>query len=234
MAAGVFSLEMQEAVTVREGDSLSLTCKVNGGQGRLSVTWQRKATSAPTAAFTTVISQDQDGVMEKGPEFKERHVRAERPAMDAFTLELDKLTLSDAGVYLCVVSAWKTNSKTISQSNATAVRVAATGELRLLLCRTNHSRIIHAASCIFHASRQALRLRPLVCFRVLPEAQAYKSKQQSDGGGNGGADMSGERGERADVAELDAAARRLLPGYHRHSVLQRLHQVVRSPVALPA
>lgn len=159
MAAGVFSLETQEAVTVREGDSLSLICKVNGGQGRLSVTWQRKATSAPTAASTTVISQNQDGVTEKGPEFEERHVRATRPAMDTFALELDKLTPSDAGVYLCVVSAWKSNSKTISQSNATAVTVAPTGELRLRPCRTNHSRIIHVELLhISGASSQSARL----------------------------------------------------------------------------
>lgn len=128
IADGVFSLEMQNSEAVKEGDSLSLTCKVKGGQGQLSVTWQRKPTSAPTATFTTVITQNQDGVTEKGPEFASRHVRAARPAPDAFTLELDKVTPSDAGVYLCVVSAWKTNSKTISQSNASTVTVVPTGE----------------------------------------------------------------------------------------------------------
>lgn len=123
MAEGVFSLEMQNSVTVKEGDSLSLTCKVNGGQGQLSVTWQRKATSG--AAFATVISQNQDGVTEEGPEFASRHVRAARPATDTFVLELAKVTPSDAGVYQCVVSAWKSNSK----EKAANVTVAPTGEL---------------------------------------------------------------------------------------------------------
>uniref|UniRef100_H3D8W3 Ig-like domain-containing protein n=1 Tax=Tetraodon nigroviridis TaxID=99883 RepID=H3D8W3_TETNG len=121
---GVFSLEMQNAVTVKEGDSLSFTCKVNGAQGQLSVTWQRKATSG--AVFTTVISQNQDGVTEEGPEFASRLVRAARPATDTFTLELDKVTPSDAGVYLCVVSAWKTNSKISSHTKESTVTVAPT------------------------------------------------------------------------------------------------------------
>lgn len=127
IADSVFSLEMQNLVTVKEGDSLSLTCKVNGGQGQLSVTWRHKATSGTT--FTTVISQNQDGVTEKGSEFASRHFRTARPTTDTFALELDKVMPSDAGVYLCVVSAWKTNSKTISQSNASTVTVAPTGEL---------------------------------------------------------------------------------------------------------
>lgn len=126
-------------MSVKEGDSLSLICKVNGGQGPLSVTWQRKATSTPTAALTTVISQKQDGVTEKGPEFASRHVRAARPATDTFTLELDKVAPSDAAVYLCVVSAWTSNSKPISHSNASTVTVAPTGELGLHLCGTNPS-----------------------------------------------------------------------------------------------
>lgn len=142
---------MQNAVAVKEGDSLSLTCKVNGGQGQLSVTWQRKATSTPTAALTTVISQNQDGVTEKGPEFASRHVRAARPATDTFTLELDKVTPSDAAVYLCVVSAWRTNSKPISHSNASTVTVAPTGELGLHLGGTNPSRTIPVDSCLFPA-----------------------------------------------------------------------------------
>lgn len=154
IAEGVFSLEMQNAATVKEGDRLSLTCKVNGAQGQLSVTWQRKATSG--AVLTAVISQNQDGVTEKAPEFASRLVRAARPATDTFTLELDKVTPSDAGVYLCVVSAWETSSRIISYTKESAVTVAPTGELWLRLCRTNQSRIIHAASCIFYESARRL------------------------------------------------------------------------------
>lgn len=118
---------MQSHVTVKEGDSLRLTCKVNGGQGQLSVAWQRKATSGAT--FTTVISQNQEGVTEKGKEFASRHVRVERPATHMFVLELDKVAPSDAGVYLCDVSAWKTNSKTMSNSSASTLTVVPTGEV---------------------------------------------------------------------------------------------------------
>lgn len=179
---GVFSLDMQNSVTVKEGDSLSLTCKVNGGQGRLSVAWQRNATTAQAAA--SVIGLNQDGVVEKGSEFAGRRVRAARPATDTFTLELDGVTASDAGVYLCVVSKWKVNSTIIIQSASSTVTVALTGELRLQPCRTNHPRIFHVASCMFHAPANLL-LR----FRVIPEAQAHGSKQQGDRGRQRGADM---------------------------------------------
>lgn len=153
---GGLSLDMQNSLTVKEGDRLNLTCKVIGGQGQLSVTWQRKATSPPAAAFTNVISLNQDGVMEKGPAFAGRHVRAARLAADAFTLELDRVAPSDAGVYQCAVSEWKTSSKTNSQLISSNVKVAPTGERRLRLRRTNHSRIIHEASCIFDVSVRQL------------------------------------------------------------------------------
>lgn len=159
---GGFSLDMQNSLTVKEGDRLSLTCKVNGGQGQLSVTWQHKATSPLAAAFTDVISLNQDGVMEKGPAFAGRHVRAARPATDTFTLELERVAPADAGVYQCVVSEWKINSKTNSQLISSSVTVAPTGERWLRLCRTNHSRIIHEASCIFDVSvRQFIRAKSL-------------------------------------------------------------------------
>lgn len=125
---GVFSLDMQNSLTVKEGDSLVLTCKVNGGQGHLSVTWQRKETSPPADTFTNVISLNQDGVVEQGPAFAGRHIRAMRPTTDTFTLELDKVVPADAGVYLCVVSEWKINSKTNSQLISSNVTVAPIGE----------------------------------------------------------------------------------------------------------
>uniref|UniRef100_A0A674PLU8 Ig-like domain-containing protein n=1 Tax=Takifugu rubripes TaxID=31033 RepID=A0A674PLU8_TAKRU len=136
---GGFSLDMQNSLTVKEGDRLSLTCRVNGGQGQLSVTWQHKATSPPAAAFTNVISLNQDGVVEKGPAFAGRHVRAARPATDTFTLELDRVAPADAGVYQCVVSEWKSSSKTNSQFISSNVTVAPTASfLKLRLIGRNH------------------------------------------------------------------------------------------------
>ncbi|XP_076603517.1 immunoglobulin superfamily member 2-like [Chaetodon auriga] len=118
------SLEMQNTLSVNEGDRLKLTCKVNGVKGQLSVTWQHKATSASTTVFTNVISLSQDGVMEKSDEFMSRKVKATRPAIDTFTLELDEVTPSDSGVYQCAVSEWTINSKTNSQSVTATVTVA--------------------------------------------------------------------------------------------------------------
>lgn len=132
------SLEMQNSVSVNEGDRLKLTCKVHGVTWghQLSVSWQHKATSTLTATFTNVIGLNQEGVVEKAAEFMSRKVKATRPATDAFTLELDDVTPPDSGVYQCVVSEWKINSKIISQSQTAAVTVAPTGKLCLHLCGT--------------------------------------------------------------------------------------------------
>lgn len=131
------SVKMQNTSGVNEGDRLELTCKVQGVRGQLSVAWQRKSTSA--AAFTSVVSLSQEGVMEKAEEFTSRKVKAMRPAIDTFTLELDEVTLSDAGVYQCAVSEWMANSKTSSQSQNAAVTVAPTGktQFRVILFKTN-------------------------------------------------------------------------------------------------
>lgn len=140
------SLEMQSSVTVNEGDSLKLTCKVQGVRGQLSVTWQHKPTSTPAAAFTNIISLNQEGVMEKGAEFSRRNVTAVRPAVDTFTLELDGVTPSDSGVYQCAVSEWKINSKIISQSHTATVTVTPTGKISPHM---GHSSVIHNDSCSF-------------------------------------------------------------------------------------
>uniref|UniRef100_A0A3Q3XIW3 Ig-like domain-containing protein n=1 Tax=Mola mola TaxID=94237 RepID=A0A3Q3XIW3_MOLML len=119
------SLQMQNNVSVNESDTLKLTCKVHGAQGQLSVTWQHKAAATPTAAFASVVSLNQEGVMEKAAELKSRKVKATRAAADTFILELDEVTPSDSGVYQCAVSEWKINSK-ISQSRTANVTVAPT------------------------------------------------------------------------------------------------------------
>ncbi|XP_008273849.1 immunoglobulin superfamily member 3-like [Stegastes partitus] len=117
------SVKMQGAVNVTEGDMLRLSCKVDGVKGQLSVTWQRKSSSTPSAPFTSLISLSQEGVVEKAEEFMSRKVRSLRPATDNFILELDKVTPSDSGVYQCAVSEWKANSKIYSQSQAASVAV---------------------------------------------------------------------------------------------------------------
>ncbi|XP_035459820.2 immunoglobulin superfamily member 3 [Scophthalmus maximus] len=119
-----FSIEMQNSVNVNEGGRLKLTCKVDGVQGQLSVSWQHKLTSTSTTWFNNIISLSQEGVMEIEGSFRSRKVRATRPATDTFMLELDEVTPSDSGVYQCSVSEWKTNSKTHSQSQTTTVTVA--------------------------------------------------------------------------------------------------------------
>lgn len=135
---------MQSSVSVNEGDRLRLACTVQGVKGLLSVTWQHKASSTATAAFTRVISLSQEGVMEKAEEFMSRKIRATRPAADSFTLEFDEVTLADSGVYQCTVSEWKTDkTKTNSQSQTATVTVDPTGRtchrlsVWLKLCTTN-------------------------------------------------------------------------------------------------
>ncbi|XP_037343797.2 immunoglobulin superfamily member 3-like [Pungitius pungitius] len=115
------SVEMQNASSVNEGFRLELKCKVLGGKGQLSVTWQRKST--PTAIFASVISLSQEGVAEKAEEFKSRKVNAMRPAPDTFTLELDEVRPSDSGVYECAVHEWNINTKTHSKSDSATVKV---------------------------------------------------------------------------------------------------------------
>lgn len=127
------SVEAQSTLRVNEGDRLKLTCKVRSVKGQLSVTWQRKSAATPTATFASVVSLSPEGVMAKAEEFMSREVKATRPAADTFTLELDEVTPSDAGVYQCAVSEWKINTKTNSQSQTTTVTVAPAGETRLRL-----------------------------------------------------------------------------------------------------
>lgn len=109
---------------VNEGDRLKLTCKVRGIKGQLSVAWQRTTPHAP--GFSEVIVLNQEGVLKAPP--AGRSALATRPAADTFTLELEEVTKEDSGVYRCVVSEWKTNNKTTSQSQAANVTVVAIGE----------------------------------------------------------------------------------------------------------
>ncbi|CAI5655901.1 unnamed protein product [Oreochromis niloticus] len=115
------SIKMQQAVNVAEGGGLHLSCKVDGVQGQLSVTWQLKST--PMASFTDIISINEEGVTEIAEEFMSRTVRVMRPATHNFTLELDEVTLSDSGVYQCAVSERKPNGKTHNQTQTTTVTV---------------------------------------------------------------------------------------------------------------
>uniref|UniRef100_A0A669CRE6 Ig-like domain-containing protein n=1 Tax=Oreochromis niloticus TaxID=8128 RepID=A0A669CRE6_ORENI len=122
-ATGVskLSVKMQQAGNVAEGGGLHLSCKVDGVQGQLSVTWEQK--SASMASFTKIISINEEGVTEIAEEFMSRKVRVMRPTTDNFTLELDEVTLSDSGVYQCAVSERKPNGKTHNQAQTTTVTV---------------------------------------------------------------------------------------------------------------
>lgn len=119
-------------VAVTEGGKLQLTCKVSGFNGQLSVTWECKSGSITTDSFRNVIALNQKGISESGPGFAQRDVRASRPADGVFTLELNEVTPSDAGIYQCTVSEWtlKANGnvdKTHSQSQLSTVAVNLAG-----------------------------------------------------------------------------------------------------------
>lgn len=111
-------VEMDSPVNVNEGNKLKLSCRVSGVTGQLSVTWQRQ--SASNAAFSPLISLNQNGVMAKAEGSLDENVKVLRPAPDLFTLELEEATQADAGVYQCVVSEWKTNNNKASSQVATS------------------------------------------------------------------------------------------------------------------
>uniref|UniRef100_A0A3P8NUS5 Ig-like domain-containing protein n=1 Tax=Astatotilapia calliptera TaxID=8154 RepID=A0A3P8NUS5_ASTCA len=123
------TVKMQQAVNVAEGGGLHLSCKVDGVQGQLSVTWQHKST--PTASFTDIISINEEGVTEIAEEFMSRKVKVMRPSTDNFTLALDEVTLSDSGVYQCAVSERKPNGNTHNQTQTTTVTVISIGKMCL-------------------------------------------------------------------------------------------------------
>uniref|UniRef100_A0A3Q2W757 Immunoglobulin superfamily member 3-like n=1 Tax=Haplochromis burtoni TaxID=8153 RepID=A0A3Q2W757_HAPBU len=141
-ATGVSKLtvKMQQAVNVAEGGGLHLSCKVDGVQGQLSVTWQHKPT--PTAPFTEIISMSQEGVTEIAEEFVSRKVKVMRPSTDNFTLALDEVTLSDSGVYQCAVSERKPNSKTHNQAQTTTVTVTSIDTLMGVSLISRKTRVI--------------------------------------------------------------------------------------------
>ncbi|XP_041700392.2 immunoglobulin superfamily member 3 isoform X2 [Coregonus clupeaformis] len=121
------AMESQQ-VSVDEGDTLQLTCRVSGVNGQLSITWQHRSASMATGPFSDVISLSRVGVLEPGPEFGKRNLRTLRPTADTFTLELGEVTPSDAGAYQCTVSEWTTEAngnakKTHSQTQNCSVEV---------------------------------------------------------------------------------------------------------------
>ncbi|XP_023155359.2 immunoglobulin superfamily member 3-like [Amphiprion ocellaris] len=135
------SVKMQGAASVTEGDTLRLSCKVDGVNGRLSATWQHKSSSTPSAPFTNLISLSQEGVVEKAAGFMSRKVIAVRPAADNFILELAEVTPSDSGVYQCAVSEWNTNSKTYSQSQSASVTVTPLDSLVKVFLISRNSKV---------------------------------------------------------------------------------------------
>ncbi|CAL8268354.1 unnamed protein product [Lota lota] len=104
--ASGLSVQMETESVVTEGGTLQLTCNVTGFRGGLSVTWEYK--SGPTAASPSrlVAGLSHEGVMEPGPDFAQRDVKATRPAADVFTLELSEVRPADAGAFQCTVSEW--------------------------------------------------------------------------------------------------------------------------------
>ncbi|XP_077393407.1 immunoglobulin superfamily member 3-like [Festucalex cinctus] len=118
--ASGLSVEMQNAVFVNEGGTLTLTCKVHGFKGQLSVNWQRKV--AQTSTFTNIIGLSQEGVAETPAVDVSNRVAATRPTGDTFALDLHEITPADSGVYQCVVT--ERNGQTNSQSETTTLTVA--------------------------------------------------------------------------------------------------------------
>ncbi|XP_076731043.1 immunoglobulin superfamily member 2 [Maylandia zebra] len=134
------TVKMQQAVNVAEGGGLHLSCKVDGVQGQLSVTWQHKST--PTASFTDIISINEEGVTEIAEEFMSRKVKVMRPSTDNFTLALDEVTLSDSGVYQCAVSERKPNGNTHNQTQTTTVTVTSIDTLMGVSLISRKTRVI--------------------------------------------------------------------------------------------
>lgn len=130
--------------SVNEGDSLMLTCKVNGAQGQLSVVWQHKSL---TGGFSNIVGLNQEGTVENS--LTGRSVTASRPATDTFTLKLEEVTPADAGVYQCDVSEWRTNSKIISQTQTVNVNVTPIGKLYTLEKKVGSSSWLtcHSTKC---------------------------------------------------------------------------------------
>uniref|UniRef100_A0A8C5GF08 Ig-like domain-containing protein n=1 Tax=Gouania willdenowi TaxID=441366 RepID=A0A8C5GF08_GOUWI len=131
------SLKMHDFTNITEGERLRLDCKVEKIKGQLSVIWQHKSTSA--AQFTNITSLSQDGVIQISEAFTGRKVRAMRPAVDSFTLELDEVRTTDSGLYQCVVIQWKTNHQTHSQSQTTTVTVSPIGKTLMKVSLINRN-----------------------------------------------------------------------------------------------
>ncbi|KAM8857732.1 immunoglobulin superfamily member 2-like [Synchiropus picturatus] len=120
------SVQLLAPASVNEGDTLKLTCRVQGVSGQLAVAWKRQRPSSPT---DDIVSLSEEGVVEKAQSFVKRLVAASRPAADVFVLELDAVTPADSGEYFCAVFERTTSERSSSQSQQAAVAVRSTDSL---------------------------------------------------------------------------------------------------------
>ncbi|KAK7939234.1 hypothetical protein WMY93_002560 [Mugilogobius chulae] len=132
------SVVMPNSVSVKEGDKLELSCRVSGVTGQLSVIWQRKSDTS-SSSFSDLVSLDKNGVMAKAEGTVNVSVKALRPSLDRFTLELEEATHAAAGLYKCVVSERTTTDKVNSQEAHPVLisrnQNAAEGQEVPLMCR---------------------------------------------------------------------------------------------------
>ncbi|XP_041938719.1 immunoglobulin superfamily member 3-like [Alosa sapidissima] len=127
-------VSMVPSLSVTEGAPLTLSCKVSGPHGELSVAWRHRMDSQGSL-FSDVISLSREGVMELGPQFSQRPaLRTFQLADGTVVLEMGEAGVADAGVYECTVSEWSRDSggevkTTFSPSQECSVQVTTLDEL---------------------------------------------------------------------------------------------------------
>lgn len=121
---------MDPSLSVTEGGRLALYCNVSGAHGELSVTWRHK-TDSQGSSFSEVVSLSREGVIEPGPQFRQRAVlRTFRTSDGAVVLEMGEASVADSGIYECTVSEWSADGKkTASPSQQCTVQVKALGTI---------------------------------------------------------------------------------------------------------